>query len=121
MTKHTKGQIVVNSKEEVVHYFEIAGYEDCRINAYPTFLSKAEEQDFKKGINLNLFAPNILFIDLDAKRFKSDKELQRALKQILKNIGYLLDDDNTDLTLNLLIYVPFQSNDIYLTYHYTPI
>jgi hypothetical protein len=92
MTRHTKGQIVVNSKEEVVHYFEIAGYEDCRINAYPTFLSKAEEQDYKKGINLNLFAPNILFIDLDAKRFKSGKELQRALRQIVKNIAYLLHD-----------------------------
>jgi Primase X len=90
MTRHTKGQIVVNSKEEVVHYFEIAGYEDCRLNAYPAFLSKAEEQDYKKGINLNLFAPNILFIDLDAKRFKSGKELQRALRQIVKNIAYLL-------------------------------
>jgi hypothetical protein len=39
-----------------------------------------------------LFAPNILFIDLDAKRFKLDKELQRSLKQILKNIAYLLHD-----------------------------
>ena len=62
MTKHTKWQIVVNSKEEIMHYFEVAGYEDCRINAYPTFLSKAEEQDFKKGINLNLFAPNVLLL-----------------------------------------------------------
>ena len=73
-------------------WFERANYQDCRINAYPAFVSKAEEQDYKRGINLDIFAPNILFIDLDANRFKSDKELQRGLKQICKNIAILLYD-----------------------------
>ena len=92
MTKNTNVQIIVHSKEQILNWFERADYQDCRINAYPAFLSKAEEQDYKRGINLDLFAPNILFIDVDGKGFKSDKELQRALKQICKNIATLLYD-----------------------------
>lgn len=71
MTKYTKGQ-------------------DCRINAYPAFISEAEEQDYKQGINLDLFAPNILFIDLDLEHFKSKSELDCWLKRILKNIANVL-------------------------------
>jgi hypothetical protein len=42
---------------------------------------------------VNLFTPNILFIDLDAKSFGSNAStLHRALKQILKNISSLLYD-----------------------------
>ncbi|MGA7899110.1 MAG: DNA primase noncatalytic subunit PriX, partial [Nitrososphaeraceae archaeon] len=79
------------SKGQILNWFEHANYQDCRINAYPAFVSKAEEQDYKRGINLDIFAPNILFIDLDAKDM-SDKELQRALKQTCKNIATLLYD-----------------------------
>ena len=75
-----------------MYYFEACNYEDCRINAYQAFLSKTEEQEYKNGTKLNLLAPNILFIDLDAKKFTSDRELRDVLKQILKNIAYLLDD-----------------------------
>ena len=71
MTKRTKGRVVVYDKDEIMHYFETCNYEDCRINAYPTF-SKAEEHNYKKGTNLDFFAPTILFIDLDAKRFSSE-------------------------------------------------
>jgi hypothetical protein len=92
MTKNTNGQIIVHSKEQILNWFERADYQDCRINAYPTFVSKAEEQDYKRGINLDIFAPNILFIDLDTKGFKSDKAFQRALKQICENIATLLHD-----------------------------
>ena len=92
MTKNVNGQVVVHTKEEVMYWFEQADYQDCRMNAYPAFLSKAEENDYNKGVNLNLFSPNILFIDLDAKRFVSDTLFQRALKQILKNIASLLYD-----------------------------
>ena len=92
MTKNLNRQIVVHTKEEVLYWFEQADYQDCRINAYPAFLSKAEERDYDKGVNLNLFSPNILFIDLDAKRFDSNTLLQKALKQILKNISSLLYD-----------------------------
>jgi hypothetical protein len=45
---------------------------------------KIRERDYDNGINLNIFSPNILFIDLDAKRFDSMVSLQKALKQILK-------------------------------------
>jgi hypothetical protein len=92
MTKNLNRQLVVHTKEKILHWFEQADYQDCRINAYPAFLSKAEERDYDKGVNLNLFSPNILFIDLDAKRFDSDTSLQRALKQILNNIASLLHD-----------------------------
>jgi hypothetical protein len=92
MTKDLNRQIVVHTKEEVLYWFEQANYQDCRINAYPAFLSKAEECDYKIGVNLNFFSPNILFIDLDAKSFDSNASLHRALKQILKNIASLLHD-----------------------------
>ena len=85
MTKCTNGQVIVHNKEEIMYYFKASNYEDCRINAYPALL-KGEEQA------LNLFAPNILFIDLDAKKFSSDKELKLALKPILKNIAHMLYD-----------------------------
>ena len=92
MTKYTNGQIIVHNKEQIMSWFERAKYQDCRINAYPVFVSKAEEQYYKRGINLDIFAPNILFIDLDANRFKSGRELQLVLKQICKNIATLLHD-----------------------------
>jgi len=90
MTRCTNGQIVVYSKEQIIHWFETADYQDCRINAYPAFLSESEEQDYKKGINPNLFAPNILFIDLDEKNFECREELDRWLKRIQKNIANIL-------------------------------
>jgi hypothetical protein len=92
MTKNLNRQIVVHTKEEVLYWFEQANYQDCRINAYPAFLSKTEERDYDRGVNLNLFSPNILFIDLDAKGFDSNASLQRALKQILKNVASMLYD-----------------------------
>jgi len=92
MTKNLNGQLVVHTKEQILYWFEQADYQDCRINAYPAFLLKSEGQDYDNEINLNLFSPNILFIDLDGKRFDSNASLQRALKQILKNISSLLYD-----------------------------
>ena len=90
MTKYTKGQITTYSKEQILYWFEQANYQDCRINAYPAFVSEAEEQDYKQGIGLNLLTPNILFIDLDIEHFKSKKELDRWLDTILKNIANVL-------------------------------
>ena len=90
MTKYTKGQITAYSKEQILYWFEQANYQDCRINAYPAFVSEAEEQDYKQGIGLNLFAPNILFIDLDIEHFKSKGELDKWLDRILKNIANVL-------------------------------
>ena len=90
MTKYTKGQITAYSKEQILYWFEQANYQDCRINAYPAFVSEAEEQDYKQGIGLNLLAPNILFIDLDIEHFKSREELDKWLNRILKNIAIVL-------------------------------
>ena len=69
MTKKTRGQITVYSIEQMMQAFEDANFEDCRINAYPAFLNEAEEKDYENGINLDIFAPNILFIDLRSKGF----------------------------------------------------
>ena len=92
MTKFTRGQIVVNSKDQMMNYFMRANFQDCRINAYPAFLSKAEEQDYTKGINQNLLTPNILFIDLDLEHFASSAELDKWLKKIIDNISEVLED-----------------------------
>jgi hypothetical protein len=62
VNRASKGQITVYSMEQIIYWFETANYEDCRINAYPVFISEAEEQDYRQGINLNLFAPNILLL-----------------------------------------------------------
>ena len=90
MTKYTRGQITVHSKGQIIYWFEQANYQDCRINAYPAFVSEAEVQDYKQGINLNLFAPNVLFIDLDIEDFGSKEELDKWLGRILKNIANVL-------------------------------
>ena len=68
MTKLTKGQVTVHSIEEIIKTFERSNYEDCRINAYPAFLNEAEKRDYENGVNLDIFAPNILFVELDSKR-----------------------------------------------------
>jgi hypothetical protein len=91
MTKCTRGQVVVHNKDEIMYYFKACSYEDCRINAYPAF-PKDEEQIYKRQSNLDFLEPNILFIDLDSKKFTGDEELHQALKQILKNIANLLYD-----------------------------
>ena len=92
MTKKTRGQITVYSIEQMMQAFEDANFEDCRINAYPAFLNEAEEKDYENGINLDIFAPNILFIDLDQKDFSSKSELDKVLNKILKHISKVLHD-----------------------------
>ena len=37
MTKHLGYQIEVHNKHELLDHFEQSNYEDCRINAYPSF------------------------------------------------------------------------------------
>jgi hypothetical protein len=92
MTKELSRQKRVVNKEQIMYWFERSKYEDCRINAYPTFLSKAEEYDYGNGINLNFFTPNILFIDLDKQNFGSRQELDTWLKRILNHIKNVLYD-----------------------------
>ena len=67
--------------------FKEGNYQDCRINAYPAFLNEAEEKDYENGINLDLFAPNILFIDLDLNDSPSKEKLDKILTKIQKHIS----------------------------------
>jgi hypothetical protein len=83
MTSKTRGQVIVYSVEQMIQSFEYADFVDCRINAYPAFLNEAEERDYENGINLDIFAPSILFIDLDLKDFSSKSELDNVLRKIL--------------------------------------
>jgi len=92
MTKKTGGQVTVYSVEQMMQAFEDADFIDCRINAYPAFLNEAEEKDYENGINMDIFAPNILFIDLDQKDFSCKSELDKVLNKILKNISKVLHD-----------------------------
>ncbi len=90
MTSKTRGQVTVHSIEQTIQVFEEADFIDCRINTYPSFLNESEEKDFENGINLDIFAPNILFIDLDQKDFSSKDVLDKTLTKILKHISSIL-------------------------------
>src|SRR4051794_39584489 len=43
---------------------------------------------------MDIFAPNILFIDLDKKDFYSKTELDKTLNKILRHISLVLHDSN---------------------------
>lgn len=90
MTGSARYQVVVNSVEEMIKKFEEANFEDCRINAYHAFLNEAEQKDYENGINLDLFAPNILFIDLDQKDFLSKQDIDKIVKRIFKHVSIIL-------------------------------
>jgi hypothetical protein len=65
-----KYQVEVYSKEMVMRYFEDAKWQDLRIQAF--------------GVGQK--NPDLIFIDLDRKHFKSDRALKAALTKILKRI-----------------------------------
>ena len=82
MTKKLGYQIEVFNKEEILEYFKESNYEDCRINAYPSFIEY-------HGINRTPIS--FLMVDLDLKDFsgecpeKTGKAiLDRALKNTLE-------------------------------------
>ena len=69
MTKALGYQKEVFSIQEVLEYFRASNYEDCRINAYPSFTNY-------QGINRT--PPSFLMIDIDVKDFTSKDKLDRA-------------------------------------------
>ena len=69
MTNLTKVQVTAYSINQIIKTFEEANYEDCRINAYPSFLNEAEERDYENGINLDIFTPNIIIYTHRSKNF----------------------------------------------------
>jgi hypothetical protein len=81
MTKRLGYQIEVRSKDELLNKFEQSNYEDCRVNAYPSFINY---------LGINKVAPSFVMIDLDLRDFANKKDrLDRGLKRILRRIDKL--------------------------------
>ena len=75
MTKRLGYQIEVHSKHELLNCLEESNYEDCRINAYPSFTNYH---------GINRVAPSFIMIDLDLRDFANGRgSLDRGLKRIL--------------------------------------
>ena len=77
MTKHLGYQKEVFNGQEALEYFSASNYEDCRINAYPSFT---------RYDDINRTAPSFLMIDIDLKDFTSRDKLDRAKNRVLKKI-----------------------------------
>jgi hypothetical protein len=88
MTKALGYQKEVFNVQEALEYFRESNYEDCRINAYPSFT---------KYDGINRTAPSFLMIDIDLKDFVSKDKLDRALKRILKKIETIMHGHPTVL------------------------
>jgi Primase X len=78
MTKGLGYQVEVFNKQEAMEYFKKSKYQDCRINAYPSFTNY-------HGINLTPIS--FLMVDLDLKDFGTTKLLERALNKTKEKIG----------------------------------
>jgi hypothetical protein len=82
MTKRLGYQKEVLDKQSVLKYFRSSNYEDCRVNAYPSFTNF-------HGINRT--PPSFIIIDLDLKDFGYSKDkLAAALNNALKRIKDIL-------------------------------
>jgi hypothetical protein len=77
MTKAIGHQKEAFNINEVLEYFRASNYEDCRINAYPSFT---------KYDGINRTPPSFLMIDIDLKDFAPNYKLDTALNRILKRI-----------------------------------
>src|ERR671923_607982 len=87
MTNQLGYQAEIFNKEEALEYFKTSNYEDCRINAYPSFT------DYH-GINRTPIS--FLMVDLDLKDFADerkrgkavlDRVLNKTLQKITESIG----------------------------------
>ena len=95
MTKKLGYQVEVFNKEEILEHFKDSNYEDCRINAYPSFTEY-------QGINRTPIS--FLMIDLDLKDLSGERPektgkaiLDRALKNTLQKITQSLGGTPTVL------------------------
>jgi hypothetical protein len=75
MTKALSYQKETFNVKEALEYFRASNYEDCRINAYPSFT---------KYNGINRTSPSFLMIDIDLKDFATKDKLDTALNRILK-------------------------------------
>src|ERR671933_2701020 len=69
MTKQLGYQIEVFNKQEALEHFKTSNYEDCRINAYPSFTEY-------HGINRSPIS--FLMVDLDLKDFPDEEERDKT-------------------------------------------
>jgi hypothetical protein len=81
MTRTLGHQKEVFNAEEALAYFKASNYEDCRINAYPSYTEY-------QGINFT--APSFIMIDLDLKDFQSQEMLDKTLYKTLNKINKVL-------------------------------
>ena len=78
MTRRLGYQAEIFNKQEALEYFKNSNYEDCRINAYPSFTEY-------HGINRTPIS--FLMGDLDLKDFSDKKKKDKAvLERVLNNI-----------------------------------
>jgi hypothetical protein len=91
-TKSTgNAQVEVSSKQEALTRFELAGWLDCRISAYPpnATVNPSALERFQGLVHItprNL----VVIIDLDLLTFKSERALQLGLARTLQNIERIL-------------------------------
>ena len=78
MTRALGHQKEVLNAHEALAYFKVSNYEDCRINAYPSYTEY-------RGINLT--APSFIMIDIDLKDFESQEKLYKTLRKTLNKIN----------------------------------
>jgi hypothetical protein len=78
MTRALGHQKEVLNADEALTCFKASNYQDCRINAYPSYTSYG-------GINLT--APSFIMIDLDLKDFESHEKLDKILYRTLNKIN----------------------------------
>lgn len=81
-TKATDGrQVIVNSKEEALAYFNAANYLDCRISAYPYWRPSILSNFVGTK---NTIPPNLIMIDLDLSNFNDEgNAIKGALRKTL--------------------------------------
>jgi len=86
ISTHATGgkQIVVNSMEEVLVWFQEADFLDCRISAYPIY---TDEYIRRTGI---MFVPTILLCDLDREHFGTDEEFEATVTKTINNFEKIL-------------------------------
>src|SRR5215208_110732 len=84
--KSENKQFPVRSKEEIINSFVDSNFVDCKINAYPYYLTEY------KGIQR--YKPDFIFIDLDRNDFETDKSFKLALSNTLRNIKVKLGNNN---------------------------
>ena len=82
MTKQLGYRVEIFNKQEALEHFKNSNYEDCRINAYPSFTEY-------HGINRTPIS--FLMVDLDLKDFSNETKkgkavLERALNNSLRKI-----------------------------------